>query len=47
MKSFMLSGAHRQVMPRLLNWCNEAALVHWEQESQKMPEWDEAHRRLK
>jgi hypothetical protein len=31
----------------LLNWCNEAALVHWEQESQKMPEWDEAHRRLK
>src|SRR5262249_3757980 len=25
MNSFMLSGAHRQVMPRLLNWCNEAA----------------------
>lgn len=47
MKSFMLSGAHRQVMPHLLNWCNEAALVHWAQESQNVPEWDEAHRRLK
>jgi hypothetical protein len=46
MKSFMLSGAHRQVMPRLLDWCDEAALVHWTQQSGDAPEWSEAHRRL-
>ena len=27
MKSFMLSGPHRQVMPRLLEWCDEAAVA--------------------
>src|SRR5262249_12224016 len=47
MKTFMLSGAHREVMPRLLDWSNEAALVPWQQESGEVPEWDEAHRRLK
>ena len=46
MKSFMLSGAHRQVMPRLLNWCDEAALIHWTQDTEQMPDWYEAHRRL-
>jgi hypothetical protein len=46
MKSFMLAGPHRQVMPRLLEWCDEAALVHWEQESDREPNWQEAHRRL-
>lgn len=46
MKSFMLSGPHRQVMPRLLNWCDEAALVHWTQPDAQQPDWREAHRRL-
>lgn len=46
MKSFMLSGPHRQVMPHLLEWCDEAAVVHWLQEADKPPDWDEAHRRL-
>ena len=46
MKSFMLSGPHRRAMPRLLDWCDEAALVHWAQESQQKPDWHEAHRRL-
>jgi hypothetical protein len=46
MKSFMLAGAHRQVMPRLLNWCDEAAVVHWFQDSEREPDWEEAHRRL-
>ena len=32
MRGFMLSGTHRRVMPRLLQWCDEAALVHWTQE---------------
>jgi hypothetical protein len=46
MKSFVLSGPHRQVMRRLLEWCDEAALVHWVQESEREPDWLEAHRRL-
>jgi hypothetical protein len=46
MKSFMLAGAHRRVMPRLLEWCDEAALVHWAQDSDREPDWEEAHRRL-
>ena len=46
MKAFMLSGPHRQAMRQLLEWCDEAALVHWEQESTEEPDWQEAHRRL-
>jgi hypothetical protein len=46
MKSFMLSGTHRKVMPRLSDWCDEAAVVHWVQESDREPDWEEAHRRL-
>ena len=47
MKSFMLSGAHGRVTRRLMDWCDEAALVHWSQESEHEPEWQEAHRRLR
>jgi hypothetical protein len=46
MRSFMMSGVHRNAMPRLLEWCNEAALVHWNQEASDLPDWKEAHRRL-
>jgi hypothetical protein len=46
MKAFMLSGPHRQAMPRLLNWCDEAALVHWAQETDHAPDWQAAHRRI-
>jgi hypothetical protein len=33
-------------MPKLLNWCNEAAVVHWTQESSEVPSWQEAHQRM-
>jgi hypothetical protein len=46
MKSFMLSGPHRPAMRRLLEWCDEASLVHWTQDSFAPPAWPEAHRRL-
>jgi Domain of unknown function (DUF3291) len=46
MRAFMLVGAHRRIMPRLLQWCDEAAVAHWLQESRKAPSWQEAYRRL-
>lgn len=46
MKSYMLSGAHYGAMRGLLVWCDEAAVVHWDQDSSEPPTWIEAHRRL-
>jgi hypothetical protein len=46
MKQFMISGSHGRAMRKLLNWCDEAALVHWTQEAAALPEWPEAHARL-
>ena len=45
MRAFMLSGAHQRVMPKLFNWCDEASVVHWNQETAELPSWSEAHRR--
>ncbi len=44
--SFMLGGMHRRAMPKLSDWCDEAATVHWTQESPQLPDWQEAHRRI-
>lgn len=46
MRAFMIAGAHRSVMPRLLEWCDEASVVHWLQDSLEPPSWQEAHQRL-
>lgn len=46
MKAFMLTGSHGPSMRKLLEWCDEAALVHWTEESNQLPGWSEAHRRL-
>lgn len=46
MRSFMLAGAHRGAMKRLLDWCDEASVVHWLQASPELPPWEEAHRRM-
>jgi heme-degrading monooxygenase HmoA len=46
MRAFMLGGAHRDAMPRLQDWCDEAAVAHWEQDGAIAPAWREAERRL-
>jgi hypothetical protein len=46
MRAFMMSGAHRKAMPKLLDWCDEAALGHWTQNAAALPGWKEAHRRI-
>lgn len=46
MRAFMFLPAHRAVMPKLLQWCDEAAVTHWLQEALEPPSWQEVHRRL-
>jgi hypothetical protein len=46
MRAFMFAPAHRRLMPKLLQWCDEAAVAHWLQDSMQPPSWQEAHRRL-
>jgi hypothetical protein len=33
-------------MRKLLEWCDEASLVHWQQGDDKEPNWGEAHHKL-
>jgi hypothetical protein len=33
-------------MRKLLEWCDEAALVHWTQDSQQPPEWTAAREKM-
>ena len=47
MKAFMLAGVHGRIMRKLLNWCDEAAVVHWIQESADPPTWTAAYARLR
>jgi len=46
MKDFMHAPPHGPVMRKLLEWCDEAALVHWTQSDAEIPSWTEAHERL-
>jgi hypothetical protein len=46
MRAFMLSGPHQHAMPKLFNWCDEASVVHWNQETAELASWSEAHRRM-
>ena len=47
MRRYMTTGAHRGVMPRLLDWCDEASVVHWNQPEETLPSWTEADRRMR
>ena len=46
MRAFMASGAHLKAMPKLLDWCDEAAVAHWQQEGSSLPTWSEGEERL-
>jgi hypothetical protein len=46
MRGFMTAPPHRNIMPRLIEWCDEAAFLHWTQETAEPQSWQEAHRRL-
>ncbi len=47
MRAFMASGRHLKAMPMLLDWCDEASVVHWMQDDAAVPGWAEADRRMR
>ena len=47
MRAYMTTGSHRTAMPYLLDWCDEASVVHWEQPDEGLPSWTEADRRMR
>lgn len=47
MRGYMQGGAHRAAMPYLLDWCDQASVVHWTEIEQELPAWAEADRRMR
>ncbi len=47
MRAYMLSGPHKAAMPKLMEWCDEASVAHWEQVEAELPTWEEADRRMR
>jgi hypothetical protein len=47
MRAFMTGGAHRAAMPHLLDWCDEASVVHWDGAEDDLPSWNEADKRMR
>ena len=46
-RAYMTTGPHRTAMPKLMQWCDEASVVNWEQEKPTLPDWLEADRRMR
>ena len=38
MTDYRITPLHRRGMPKLLEWCDEAAIVHWNQEAAEAPD---------
>jgi heme-degrading monooxygenase HmoA len=46
MRTFRGSDPHAQAMPKLVEWCDEAAYAHWTAADGSIPDWPEAYDRL-
>ena len=47
MRTYMTSGSHGAAMPKLLDWCDEASVVHWTQAENALPTWADAEARMR
>ena len=47
MRSYMTNGPHRVAMPKLMDWCDEASVLHWDQPEDTLPDWPEAALRMR
>lgn len=47
MRAYMTSGAHRAAMPKLLHWCDQASVTHWETDDDTLPPWEDAASRMR
>jgi hypothetical protein len=43
MRAYRNSDAHKKAMPKLQYWCDEASIVHWQQQDENFPEWHSAY----
>ena len=46
MRAYMTTGDHRVAMPKLLHWCDEASVVHWDGAA-ALPDWQVATDRMR
>jgi hypothetical protein len=46
LRAYTHSDAHKKAMPKLQQWCDEASVVHWEQEGIEFPDWQFAHQKM-
>jgi hypothetical protein len=46
MKAFRGTAPHAKVMPRLVEWCDEASYAHWTPTDASLPSWPEAYEHL-
>jgi len=44
MKAFRDSGVHREAMPKLMEWCDEASVLQWQGEAET--DWDAIYARM-
>lgn len=47
MRAYRIADAHKEAMPKLQQWCDEASVVHWMQESDDIPDWQTSYLRMK
>lgn len=46
LRAYLRGSPHREAMPKLFPWCDEAVTTHWRVESPSPPSWEEATRQL-
>ena len=42
LREFLRASPHREAIPKLFPWCDEAATVHWHVGSNCIPSWEDA-----